>query len=246
MRKSLLLAATAMAVTLPACTDGAATAQAQSRGEVETIVREYILDNPEIIEEALIKLSEKQKADEAAAQKAAIASSGDALFSNEADYFIGPEDAAVTVVEFFDYRCGFCKRSLDYVSALPEVHGGQVRVVFKELPILSPQSRSAALAALAAGRQGKYFEMHAALMESTSQFSDSDIDSIAESVGVDVATMRADMKSTDVQQELASTQQLASELGITATPTFIIGDELIPGANTPQITALIKAELGEG
>ncbi|MEM7768594.1 MAG: DsbA family protein [Pseudomonadota bacterium] len=246
MRKSLFLAASALALFLPACSDGVANAEPQDRAEIESIVREYILENPEIIEEALIKLSERQQAEEAAAQVAAISENQSALFDNEKDYSIGPDDAPVTVVEFFDYRCGFCKRSLDYVAALPEVHDNQVRVVFKELPILSPQSRVAALAALAAGRQGKYFEMHAALMESTSQYSDSDIDAIAEQVGVDVAKMRADMKSTDVQQELAASQTLANQLGVTATPTFIIGDDVVPGANTPQITALIRDALAEG
>lgn len=239
-------AVTAAVLILPACTDSAANAEAQSREAVETIVREYILANPEIIEEALIALNEKQRAEEAQAQSAALAENRSALFENAADYSIGPDDAPVTVVEFFDYRCGFCKRSIDYVAALPTVHGDQVRVVFKELPILSPQSRQAALAALAAGRQGKYFEMHAALMEDTTPLNDADIDRVAETAGVDVAKMRADMKSTAVQQELATSTQLAQTLNITGTPAFIIGDDIVPGANTPQITALIEAALADG
>lgn len=246
MRQTLFLAASTSVLLVAACSEGTASADTPDRAAIEQIVREYILENPEIIEEALVQLSEKQKAEQAAAQVAAISGNKAALFENEDDYFIGPADAPVTVVEFFDYRCGFCKRSLDYVAALPEVHDGKVRVVFKEFPILSPQSRTAALAALAAGKQGLYFEMHAALMESNSQLSDSDIDDIAESVGVDVAKMRADMRSEAVQQQLADHTGLARSLNITGTPAFIIGDDLVPGANTPQITALIKEALAEG
>ncbi len=246
MRQTLFLAASAGVLALGACAEGTAEADTSDRAAIEQIVREYILENPEIIEEALVKLGEKQKAEEAAAQQAAITENRAALFGNDSDYFIGPADAPVTVVEFFDYRCGFCKRSLDYVSALPDVHDDKVRVVFKELPILSPQSRTAALAALAAGRQGRYFDMHAALMESNTQLSDGDIDAIAREAGVDVAKMRADMKSESVQKQLAESQALARSLGISGTPAFIIGDDLVPGANTPQITALIKAALAEG
>ena len=104
---------------------------------------------------------ERQRRDEAEAARQAVVDNRDALYNQASDPAIGPDDAEITVVEFFDYRCGYCKRSLDFVSGLPAKHDGKVRVVFKEYPILSPQSRQAALAALAAKKQGKYFEMHA-------------------------------------------------------------------------------------
>ena len=231
------------AIVLPACSDGTASAETQSREEIETIVREYILANPEIIEEAILKLNENRQAEEAAAQRVALADKQDALLNDASDYTIGPADAEVTIVEFFDYRCGFCKRSVDYVSSLPAIHDGNVRVVFKEYPILSPQSRQAALAALAAGKQDKYFEMHVALMESNTPLNDEDIDTLAEDVGIDVALMRADMQSTEVQQQLSDHIELAQSIGISGTPNFIIGDEIIPGADTARITALIKEKL---
>lgn len=235
-----LLAALVLA---PACAQDAEPETSLERAEIEDIVREYILSNPEIIEEALIELGERQRQAEADAARAAVAANADDLFRNEADFFIGPADAPVTVVEFFDYRCGFCKRSLDYVAALPAAHDGQVRVVFKEFPILSPESRQAALAALAAGRQGKYFEMHAALMDSASDKNDEDIDAIAREIGLDIAKMRADMRSTAVQQQLADHTALARTLGLNATPTFVIGNELVQGADTAQIDRLIAARL---
>ncbi len=241
---SLAVALGALALT-PACAERPASADSDvmTRGEVETIVREYIMANPEIIEEALVELGERQRREEADAARKAIVDNQDALYNQASDPAIGPDDAEITVVEFFDYRCGYCKRSIDFVAGLPAKHDGKVRVVFKEYPILSPQSRQAALAALAAKEQGKYFEMHTALMETETALDDADIDKIAGSVGVDVAKMRADMKSTAVQQELADMTALARDLGVNGTPAFFIGEEAIQGANTPRITQVIEDKL---
>lgn len=241
---SVAIALGALALT-PACAErtAAADAEVMTRAQVETIVRDYIMENPEIIEEALVELGERQRQQEAEAARQSILDNKDALYNQAGDPAIGPEDAAVTVVEFFDYRCGYCKRSLDFVAGLPAKHDGQVRVVFKEYPILSPQSRQAALAALAAKEQGLYFEMHTALMESDTKLSDEDIDTIAEAAGVDVAKMRADMESKAVRQELSQMSELARDLGVTGTPAFFIGEEAIEGANTPKITQVIEDKL---
>jgi protein-disulfide isomerase len=158
-----LTAAMAALVLTPACAESKA-APGTDRAETEQIIREYILENPELIEEALIKLQAKQKAAASEAAEAAIAANFAALYENEDDYSVGPADAEIVVVEFFDYRCGWCKRSVDWVRALPETHDGKVRVVFKELPIFGGISETASLAALAAGKQGKYTEFHMALM----------------------------------------------------------------------------------
>lgn len=242
---SLALAATAIALT-PACAqEQVGTADKEA---IEKIVAEYIIENPQIIEDALIALSEQRAAEEAEQARAAIAENRDALINNAGDFSIGPADAPVTVVEFFDYRCGFCKRSAEWATELPEKYDNQVRVVFKEFPILSTESEKAALAAIAAGKQDKYVEMHMALMEldNGSGFGPDQIDAAAESVGVDVATMRADMKSIEVQKTVADAKSLARTLGITGTPAFIIGDEAISGADIPRVEALIEAALAEG
>ncbi|MEM7328358.1 MAG: thioredoxin domain-containing protein [Pseudomonadota bacterium] len=241
---SMALAATAIALT-PACAQGQVdTADKQA---IEKIVYEYIMENPEIIEDALIALQAKRDAEEAALAMAAIADNQDALINNAADYSVGPADAPVTVVEFFDYRCGFCKRSAEWATELPEKYDNKVRVVFKEFPILSTESEKAALAAIAAGKQGKYIEMHMALMEldNGSGFGPDQIDAAAESVGVDVATMRADMKSIDVQKSVADAKSLARKLNITGTPNFIIGDEMVSGADIQQVEALIEVALAD-
>jgi protein-disulfide isomerase len=225
---------------LPACAQGQ-----RDKAGIEEIVRNYILSNPEIIEEALIALSEKeQRAKQETAQRA-IAEYRDQLFFLDTDYSIGPADAPVTVVEFFDYRCGFCRRSADWVLGLPEAYDGQVRVVFKELPIFRGISETAARAALAAGKQGKYLEMHQALMaaESNDLFTEEFLDQTAQDLGVDVARMRADMQSAAVRQQLADMQRLAAALGLNATPGFFIGDTYVEGANTPAIERAIQEAL---
>ncbi|MEO1642630.1 MAG: thioredoxin domain-containing protein [Pseudomonadota bacterium] len=236
------VAMTAIALT-PACAQQ--SADAPNKEAVEEIVREYILENPEIIEEALIALQAKRELEEQTANSLALAANADALFNTETDYSVGPADAPVTVVEFFDYRCGFCKRSADWAMALPEAYDGQVRVVFKELPILSAESEKAALAALAAGKQGKYNEMHVALMEldNSSGFGPDAIDAAAKDAEVDVVKMRADMSSVDVQRQLADMKALARTLGITGTPTFVVGTSQVPGADQNAVRTLIDAEL---
>lgn len=241
----ILAAAVGVLALTPACAQDSASAGGQdmTRDEVEMIVREYILEHPEIIEEALIELGNRQRAAEAEEARSAIQANADRLYNSDIGYSIGPDDAPVTVVEFFDYRCGFCKRVAGDIAALPAARDGQVRVVFKELPILSPQSRQAALAALAAGKQGKYFEMHMALMEANSSFSDAEISRIAQEVGLDVAQMKEDMDSEEVQAQLAASLELGRDLGVDGTPAFFIGDTAISGADLPRVNALIDEAL---
>jgi protein-disulfide isomerase len=241
---SMALAATAIALT-PACAQS--QVDTADREAIEKIVYEYIMANPEIVEEALISLGQKREAEEAELARLAIADNLDALANNPADYSVGPDDAAVTVVEFFDYRCGFCKRSAQWATDLPEQYDNKVRVVFKELPILSTESEKAALAAIAAGKQGKYIEMHMGLMEldNGSGFGAEQIDAVAESVGIDVAKMRADMQSIDVQKTVSDSKSLARTLAITGTPFFVVGTQPVSGADVAQVEALIEAALAE-
>lgn len=242
IRPILMTSALVAIAAIPACAQE--TPGSVDRAEVESIVRAYILENPEIIEEALILLTEKQEAEKEEAARVAMAERSDDLFNDTRDFSIGPEDAELTIVEFFDYRCGYCKASLDWVQALPEDTDGKVRVVFKEFPILSAESEQAALAALAAGEQGLYNEMHAGLMKSRSSFKEADIDKIAEEVGVDVQRMRADMKTSDVREHLADVRGLAQAIGTTATPTFIIDGQLIAGFDKARLEAIVAEKTG--
>ena len=234
------LAALSLLAFTPACAqqDDAAP---QSRDEIEEIVRDYILEHPEVIEQALIKLQQRASEQEAQSARDAIASNEEAIYESDADYSIGPDDAPVTLVEFFDYRCGFCKRSMEWTMELPDAYDGQVRVVFKEFPILSPESEKAALAALAAGEQGRYSEMHRELMEldNSSGFTPDEIDAAAERAGVDVDRMRADMGSVRLQKVVADNKTLARQIGINGTPAFLVGDEMVSGANQPGVIKML-------
>jgi len=223
----------------PAC------AQTNDREQVEEIVYNYLMENPEILEEVLVALQAKRQLEAQAEAEEQIIANLTELISNPGDNTIGPADAPVTVVEFFDYKCGYCKRSAGWVSKLPEQYENKVRVVFKDYPILSPESETEARAAVAAGKQGKYIEMHMALMDSSNQADAGDdrIDQLAEQIGLDLETFRADMQSEAVQRTIVESMSLARRVGIEGTPNFIVGTKLVGGADKEQVESLIEAAL---
>jgi protein-disulfide isomerase len=142
---------------------------------------------------------------------------------------MGNADAGTVVVEFFDYNCPYCKRAANDVKALLAADS-DIKVVYREWPILGEGSVLAARAALAAHAQGKYEEMHWALMEIQGRAEEASILAAARSVGLDVAKLIDDMESDAVNSHLAVSQGLARDLGFTGTPAFVIGDALVPGA----------------
>lgn len=233
---SIIAIISAAAFTTSACAQEVNTAD---KDAIEKVVKDYLLENPEIIIDALNVLDERQKEQAAEEARAAVLANNDAIFNDPRDYSIGPDNADVTLVEFFDYRCGPCRGAATWVNAAPAKYDGKIRVVFKEFPILSPESRQAALAALAAGEQGKYAEMHRALMQDRSGFKKADIDRVAKSVGLDIEKMREDMKSPALEKTLDDTRDLAMTIGANSTPTFIINDELFAGLDLERIERLI-------
>ena len=206
------------------------TAAQRERAAVEEIVRDYLMENPEILVEMSNALDVRQGAAEEAARNEALAELGpDALVDPQVAYVSGPDDAPVTVVEFFDYRCGFCKASLPATRVAME-NNENVRFAFIEYPILSPESIIAAHAAVAARRQpGKYVPFHIALMEATGNLSRERILNIAESIGLDVAQLEADMEDPAVADSIKASHELADRLLVGGTPTFIIGGEFVIG-----------------
>ena len=245
IRPLLATAAIAMAVLTPACAEGAKDPVNMERAELEEIIHDYIVTHPEVIEEAIVALNARDRAEAAKAAKEAISQNEDKLYSLDTDHFIGPANAAVTLVEFFDYRCGYCKRSMPFVQALPEEFDNKVRVVFKEYPIFGGISETAALAALAAGKQDKYYDMHVALMQlkSNDELTDAKLDEIGEEIGLDVDKMRADMKSGALKKQLDEMQRLGHALNLDGTPGFYIGDAAISGADEQGVKDAIKAAL---
>ncbi|GAB5389191.1 MAG: DsbA family protein [Alphaproteobacteria bacterium] len=240
--KSLALATTALSLGLMATApatlaDDAPKAPAAAevelqpltKSDIETIIRDYLMENPEIVMDAAAAYRVKQEQERAEAAKAALTSESAAIYEDPLSPAIGPDDADVTVVEFFDYNCGYCKRILPDMVKLTE-NDPKVRIIFKEMPILGPTSIDAAKAALAAQKQGKYFEMHAALMENREGFAQERINQIASDLGLDVEQLQADMQSAEFTAYFDRVRELAGKLGVTGTPALIVGEEIAPGA----------------
>ena len=202
---------------------------ALDRDAVKEIVREYLIEYPEVIEEALRVLQERREVERRTRARTAIAENGDALLAHPLSPVSGNPNGDVTVVEFFDYRCPYCKRALEPVLELLASDQG-VRVVWKEFPILGPVSRFAARAAMAADRQGRYHEFHVAVMGAGEELTEAGVIAIAAGIGLDVERLRRDMEDPAIGAYLDETARLAGTLGIRGTPAFVIGDALVPGA----------------
>jgi len=206
-----------------------------TKGEIETIIREYLLSHPEVILESVRTAQERQRAEERQRAGAALLARQDELLRDPSSPVGGNPDGDVTVVEFFDYHCGHCQRvALTLAELVAEDRN--VRVVYKELPILSPESLLAAQAALAANLQGKYGPFHRALMAADGPLGQAAILAIASQVGLDPARLQVDMRSRAVQEALQKNDALARAIGLRGTPAFVIGSELIPGA--PDLAGL--------
>jgi protein-disulfide isomerase len=202
------------------------TTQTEAIGQ---IVREYLLDNPEVMIEVFAKLEEQQAQQEQLAAQAAIQANQDALFNDDYSYVYGNPDGDITIVEFFDYKCPYCKRAVgDIMEAADE--DGNVRLVFKEFPILSEESELAAKAAMAAISQNKYMELHLALMATQGGLDEERIMRVADDAGLDVDRLRQDMQDPGLDAAIERTQDLARAIGIEGTPAFVIGGQLVPGA----------------
>lgn len=238
------LAACALAVMMTGCSDAADPAQ--DRAEIETIVREYIIANPELIEDALVELRRRAEAREAEQLRNAAVSLTDALFADARDPFIGTADAIVTVVEFTDYACAFCKRAHEWKELMLTLYPGQLRFVHKTLPLRGEASEISALAALSVweGQRDVYEAFHDGLMVHRGALDQAALDEVAEAAGVDVAAMRAGMLSPAVEAHLDRTFEQANQLGLRGTPMFLFpGDVIIPGYAAPEMTAALEAAL---
>jgi protein-disulfide isomerase len=209
--------------------------------QVEKIVREYLLREPEIVYQALEELQRRQAAAEAERQQAAISDNQRELLNDPASPVGGNPDGEVTLVEFFDYRCAYCRRVVSSMRALLD-EDRELRVVFKELPVLGPDSERAARAALASRRQGGYVPFHFALM-AADDLSLPGIRAAAEAVGLDADRLEADMAAPEVNAAIQANYALANELGIEGTPAFVIGTQLIPGAvDKARLEQLIREQ----
>jgi len=201
----------------------------KEKEEIQRIIEDYIMANPEVILNSVAEMRSREEREREIAAKNNLIDLKDEIMNNPTDPVGGNPMGDVTVVEFFDYRCGYCKQ---FYTALNEVidEDDNVRVVFKELPVLGPSSVLAARAAIAASRQNLYNDFHKRMMESKGSFDESQLFDIAEDVGLDVVRLKKDMELRGVQGILDDTKVLADKLSISGTPAIIVGEELIRGA----------------
>ena len=201
-------------------------AQELNEADIKRLALEAILEKPEILIEALSILQERENAALVEAQSTALTELRDD-FEQNAPIF-GNLDGSVTLVEFFDYNCGYCRRAAPEVKAVLET-SKDVRIIYREFPILGPGSEIAARASLAARNQGKYQQFHEAMMALNGQAFEASVMEVAGDVGLDLEVLKTDMQSDLVNDHIAASLRLAEALRITGTPTFVLGDEIIPG-----------------
>ena len=235
MKKPLSALAVALALAAPVA------AQELTPEEVKRLALEAILENPEIVMEAVAILREREEAAQAEAAAAAIAELRPMLEADPNAPVLGNPEGDVTVVEFFDYNCPYCKQASGEVKALLAADA-DVRLVYREWPILGEGSVYAARAALAAREQGKYEEFHWALMEDRARKDEAGVLRIAEAVGLDVERLKADMESEAVMSHIAQSMAMAESLGFTGTPSFVIGGQAVFGLVPQDQLAAFVAE----
>lgn len=208
---------------------------------IEGIIRSYLRSHPEVVIDALRAYDEEQKRVAAETLRKRMAERRQELERSPNDFVGGNPEGDVSVVEFFDYRCPYCKRVMPGLEELRQSDMG-LRFVYKEFPILGPDSVLAARAAIASRAQGKYESFHNALMSSRGELSREAVVQIAAEVGLDVERLVKDMSAPEVENIIARNYALARALGITGTPSFVIGDNLVRGAVT---TAELQRRIAE-
>jgi protein-disulfide isomerase len=199
------------------------------RGQIEAIVKAYLLNNPEVMVEIQQTLEAKMEKIQAEKMTVALQESSVELFRSPTAPIAGNPKGDVTVVEFFDYNCGYCKKAFIDIAAAAEKDKG-LKLVLKEFPILSKGSEEAAKVALAAKMQGKYWEFHRAMLESQGQANEASALKVAEKLGLNIAKLKIDLASAEVKKEIDDTRKLAAKLGIQGTPHFLVGERPIGGA----------------
>jgi protein-disulfide isomerase len=231
----LARAAVAAGLTM---TLGASTGLAQSisnaqRVEIEKIIREFLVKNPDVLQDAMAELEKKQAAEEATKNQAAVKDNAETIFNSTRQVVVGNPQGDVSFVEFFDYNCGYCKRAMtdmmDLMKADPKL-----RVVLKEFPVLGPSSVEAARVGVAVRMQDKtgkkYLDFHQKLLTGRGQVDKARAMAVAKEVGMDMARIERDIASDEVKATLEESLKLAEKLGLNGTPSYVIGTNVVVGA----------------
>ena len=192
-------------------------------------IRTYLLENPDVMAEVFENTQKYLIAEDEKRQSEMLKKNSDALYNDERDFSIGSPDAPITIVEFFDYNCGYCKRAFPDIMKLTQKNPN-VRVVFKEFPILGPASEQAARVALASKGDGKYFAIHQGLLNARGSVSGAALSSLIEKHGLNADEIVTRGKNKDIDAHIKDVRNLAQSLGVSGTPAFIIDNQLFSGA----------------
>lgn len=192
----------------------------EQKKAVETIVHDYIVNQPEVLVEASRTLQQRQQQGMMSKAQNAIAQNATAIFSTSSP-MIGNPKGDITIVEFFDYQCIHCKEMKPIIAGLINADKN-IRVIYKDFPIFGQGSQFASMAALAAIKQNKYIELHNALMNTHQPINKTTVLALAKGVGLDMTKLKTDMESSDIREQLKNTAQLAETLGLGGTPAFIV------------------------
>ncbi len=234
-----VVTATASASVAPLTQSASGAISADQRKQIEAIIKDYLLNNPEVMMEVQQSLEAKMEKIQNEKMASVMKDSAAEIFRSPSAPVAGNPKGDVTVVEFFDYNCGYCKKAfIDLAAAVDK--DKQLKIVLKEFPILSKGSEEAAKVALAAKMQGKYWEFHRAMLESQGQANEAVALKVAEKLGLNMAKLKIDMTSTEVKKEIDDTRKLAQKLGIQGTPHFLVGDRPIGGAPEGLTQMLIE------
>jgi protein-disulfide isomerase len=229
MAHRALLMVLALACGLIAPSVKAADLPTEQRQAIEGIIHDYLMHNPDVLIEALRGAEDKLNREADAKAEKVLIDRRSEIFDDPTTPVGGNPQGDATIVEFFDYRCPYCKQVLPSLQTLlKEDH--KLRFVYKEMPVLGLQSVTAAHAALAAQRQGKYEAFHNAMMATKGQITDETVYKVAGSVGLDIDRLKQDMSAPDIGEALKTNLALATELNIRGTPGFIVGNHIVPGA----------------
>ena len=245
-RTAILIAATLFLASPAATPAQAQTFSTDQREEIGNVVKEYLLAHPEVMQDVMAELDKRQQAAEAAKHRAAVAETKATLFSSPHQVVLGNPQGSITMVEFFDYNCGFCKRALSDMLDLLKTDSN-LKFVLKEFPVLGEGSVEAAHVAVAARMQDvtgkKYIEFHQKLLGGRGQADKAHALAVAKEVGFDMARIEKDMNSDEVKKTIDEDMKLADALGVNGTPSYVVGDEVIVGAvGIDALREKIKAE----
>jgi protein-disulfide isomerase len=236
-----LALAVLLAATVAAPSRAADPLTAEQKQAVEAVIHDYFLKNPEFMVEVLRAAEAKIKQDKAADARQAIATYRKELLADATSPVGGNPEGDVTIVEFFDYRCPYCKQVQPALEALLK-EDPKIRIVYKEFPVLGPESLYASHMALAAARQDKYLTFHNAMMATKGQITEKVILQVAATAGLDIGKAKTDMTAPAVKNIIEHNKALAEALDINGTPAFIIGDTLVPGAADTDTLKKLVAE----